>query len=130
MPGARGTPAVSPPLTSDLAALLSSLGDVNMSDRGFGFSLSESGLWGRDDVWCRRVTLKAGDTEIEVPHALGRVPGWAHMLELESGPSNDSACVATSVKKPSWTLSTVRVRITAVGAGSIAGARATFLIGG
>ena len=124
----HGVPITSPPFSPDLARVLSQLGDANVAERGLTLGgHSDGALAGRIDAIRAIKPLSTGMVEVEVAHALGRVPVEVVAWEVEAGPSNDLVLVVSAVKKSLWTATTVRVKVHAV-AGSMTGAKLTLLI--
>lgn len=116
------------PTTKGDPAGPSNLGAVNMKDRGLHFGVPAAGATaGPMDEAYGVVNLTASGV-VTVPHSLGRVPNYARVVEVTSGPSGDLHASVTSVNKSSWTATTVQVRVTLT-AGSIVGGQLTLLVG-
>lgn len=129
-PRARGVSIPPHPTPNELSRILTQLGDQNFMERGIGHGIYGSGLpVGRFDSVYAAVTLATGNTEVVVPHLLGRVPKWARVWEIEAGPSNQVAMTVASTKKTLWTASTVLVWVHLI-AGSLDGVRLTLEVGG
>lgn len=127
---AKGTPI---PNNAELehvaSALRGSLGDVNLQDRGLGHGVYKDGMnvGSRDSVWATRILTGAG--VIDIPHKLGRVPGFAKLHEVLEGVDTTAQVLVRSVDRTKWTVSTFRVRVQAV-SGSLSGMTLTFEVGG
>jgi hypothetical protein len=129
-PKSRGTPMGGPPdLGRAHSALQGSLGDANMQDRGLGHGQYADGknVGSFDSVYAVKNLTAAGT--FDIPHNLGRVPGWARVWEVEHGSDLGAQVQITSIAKASWTRATFRVRVQAI-AGSLAGMKVTFELGG
>ncbi len=126
---ARGTP-VPPNLSAELQQVLGSLGDANCQERGFGHGsyVSGSTVGRRDSVWAF-VVLAGSPISVEVPHALGRVPGWAKVHEFVPKEGLDGLPGITSINKSKWTSTTIQIGVHAL-AGTIDGVTVVLEIGG
>ena len=125
----RGTAVSGATRSPEDQKVLRNLGDANVMQRGLSLGSGADGsLAGRFDAVFATKVLAAGDVVVELPHALGRKPGWAKLWETE----NAAGAVGLSVYsegKDSWTSSTVRVRLS-IASGSLAGVKITLLVGG
>ena len=116
-----------------LVRALGSIGAANMHDRAIGFGRPKHGaLVGKfNAVWSEVVIGAATDlSQVDVPHSLGAVPVRC-ILEGWSDTAADIAVAATPVFQERWTNTTAIVRVFKVlGAGSLVGARLSFMVGG
>jgi hypothetical protein len=115
-------------------ALARRLGAANMQDRALGYGRPKHGeLAGKQNAVWSEVEIKAADdpSDLEVPHALGSVPVFCTLMFWDNPTTADVFVAARPVFVHRWTTSTCRVAVAKVsGAGTLAGTRLTFLVGG
>ena len=127
-PRTHGTPVNDPSIPEAIRDALSQLGDSNMARRGLtlGNGANDSDA-GRFDAVFARVAVPTAPSNLEVPHALGRVPAMASPWEVISGPSGAVVAIVNSIQKKDWTATTLKIAVIPL-AGPTVGAEIVLLV--
>jgi len=127
-PRTHGTPVNDPSIPEAIRDALSQLGDSNMARRGLTFGSGANGSdAGRFDAVFARVGVPAAPANVEVSHALARVPTTVSVWEVISGPSGAVVAIVNSIQKKDWTATTLKIAVIPL-AGPTVGAEIVLLV--